>query len=290
MVGKDNMIVVNDGEPGAGVTLGEAGIRVDRGNTVDVLMVFDESIQWNRNDNTIQQGAFTFKDTNGNYIGLQTGTIDTAGADLFLINEGNGVITVSGTNNYERNVFSYVQDPPGSGTYVNTGTPVDDDIIPNTKAMTDYVAFVLANTFQSGISDGPLTTTFVETKDFESTGLPSLINFGVDGSVVAQFYGDRLELGDIRISGSEIITTNTGQDLEIGAPGTGAVKINDVLEIHNTPNAYDPALQPVVSTDGIRLYASTANYGKTGLYYVNNENIRDEIISTNRSLLFSMIF
>jgi hypothetical protein len=39
---KDNLIEVNSGEVGSGVTAGTAGIRVDRGDANDYLMVFDE--------------------------------------------------------------------------------------------------------------------------------------------------------------------------------------------------------------------------------------------------------
>ena len=38
---KDNIIQVNSGEQGAGVTLGTAGIQVDRGSLVDTQIVFD---------------------------------------------------------------------------------------------------------------------------------------------------------------------------------------------------------------------------------------------------------
>ena len=40
---KDNQIVINDGEAGAGVTSGKAGIRVDRGTATDYEFVFDET-------------------------------------------------------------------------------------------------------------------------------------------------------------------------------------------------------------------------------------------------------
>ena len=40
---KDNIIVLNDGEVGTGVTSGQAGIRVDRGEATDYLFVFDEA-------------------------------------------------------------------------------------------------------------------------------------------------------------------------------------------------------------------------------------------------------
>ena len=40
---KDNIILVNSGEPGSGVTAGKAGIQVDRGDLADYQIVFDET-------------------------------------------------------------------------------------------------------------------------------------------------------------------------------------------------------------------------------------------------------
>lgn len=41
----DNLIVLNSGETGAGVTLGNAGIQVDRGSVSDVQLVYNETWQ-----------------------------------------------------------------------------------------------------------------------------------------------------------------------------------------------------------------------------------------------------
>ena len=47
----DNEIIINSGEAGAGVTLGRAGLRVDRGSLTDYLILFDET------DDNFQIGA-----------------------------------------------------------------------------------------------------------------------------------------------------------------------------------------------------------------------------------------
>jgi len=41
---EDNVMLLNYGEAGAGVTAGTAGIRIDRGSSTDYLMIFNESI------------------------------------------------------------------------------------------------------------------------------------------------------------------------------------------------------------------------------------------------------
>ena len=43
---KDNIIVVNEGEAGVGVTLNESGLRIDRGSLPDTFMVFDEDLTY----------------------------------------------------------------------------------------------------------------------------------------------------------------------------------------------------------------------------------------------------
>jgi len=40
---KDNVMLLNKGQVGAGVSAGQAGIRIDRGDLADALMIFDES-------------------------------------------------------------------------------------------------------------------------------------------------------------------------------------------------------------------------------------------------------
>ena len=39
----DNIIIINYGEPGSGVTSGSAGIQVDRGSLADYVFLFDET-------------------------------------------------------------------------------------------------------------------------------------------------------------------------------------------------------------------------------------------------------
>jgi hypothetical protein len=42
---KDNILLINSGQVGTGVSAGQAGLRVDRGDAMDYLMVFEESDQ-----------------------------------------------------------------------------------------------------------------------------------------------------------------------------------------------------------------------------------------------------
>ena len=285
---KDNIIVLNEGEQGNGVTLGEAGLRIERGNFDDMLWVFDETVQFNDPiSQTIRSGAWTAKNVStGATVGLKVNSISTAGGDLYLINSGTGVISVSGTTDYERQIFNYDPILGILGTLVNN----EDDTIPNTRAVVDYVNFTLQNVFQPSIGDGNVNPTTVITSSIENTGVESFIDFRVDDTRVAQFFNNRLELNDIRIEGSTIQTTNSNTDLEISVPGTGAVVIRDILEIPSTPHLEDPLLEPTAPISGNKIYMKDPNYGDSGIYYVNSATGRDELISTNRSIVYSMIF
>ena len=269
---KDNIIQVNAGEQGAGVTLGTAGIQVDRGSLVDTQIVFDESVTWNDPvTNTVKTGGFKLRDTNGSNIGLEVRSIATGGGDLFLINTGTGVISVSGTNQYENQI-------------------TDDDDIPNKKYVDVQIAAQVAAADFQKIRDGSSSFTQVVVADFETTSNPSVAAITVDGNNHVNFYDNRSELHDLRITGSKIETTVSSADLVLSAPGTGSVVIDDQLQILTTPSPDDAGVDPAQPTDGLKIYAKSQGVGKTGLYYVNSNNVRDELISKNRSLLLSMIF
>ena len=87
-----------------------------------------------------------------------------------------------------------------------------------------------------------------------------------------------------------IETTTSNQDLILSAPGTGNVVINDTLELNSVPGIDDAVLEPDFPEDGARIYITSAGYGGTGLFSANAEQTRDELISNNRSLVYSMVF
>jgi hypothetical protein len=66
--------------------------------------------------------------------------------------------------------------------------------------------------------------------------------------------------------------------------GAGEIVARDLFSIENTTGT------PTFATDRLKLYVTTEDTGGTGLFFVNSTNTRDEIISNNRSLLYSMLF
>jgi hypothetical protein len=106
----DPIIQINTAETGAGVTNNLAGIQIDRGTELDVSILFDESVaSKNPNTGALQQGTFVFRDLDLNLKAIQTNSINTDGGNLALISDGIGIVTVTGTTNYEEQVLDYEQ-------------------------------------------------------------------------------------------------------------------------------------------------------------------------------------
>jgi len=252
---EDNIIVLNANEQGAGITLDEAGLKIDRGSLDAVFLLFDEAI-----------GEFVLKYNASTLVGLRTNRISTGGGNLTLIGSGTGVISVAGTNNYEESVEL-------------------DDHIPNKKYVDDAIFNNSQIVNSPIIGDGAFPSqSSVEVKDEENnTGEPSVINFSIDGDVVSQLYVDRWELHDIKIEGNTIETITTGNDLVLQGAGTGSVRIDDSLHINGSSIALEPST-------GAELYVLDQSTGNTGIYFVNQNGNRDELVSKNRALLFSMLF
>ena len=307
MVVKDNLIVINDGELGVGITgafnSGVAGLQIIRGTLDDAQFIFDENVDhFDPVSSTTESGTFVFKTIGPDrLIGIRTNSIDTDGLDLGLINRGSGTITVTGTDEYHENVLDYADwdIPAGSRAFWDTPshTPTgpivltsDPDAIPSTQAMADYVQSQLAFFSDNEIAEGD---TLVHTYDDSISGGLSRIVFQVNGVEKGQFNDNGLNVNNVRILSNTITNTNAGQDLVLTATNSN-VKVSGYLNLSDQVSA--PS-----STSGVnKLYSkATTGPGDTGLYFVNTrsgENFAvagassEELVSKKRALLFSIIF
>jgi len=283
----DNIITLNEGQTGAGISaaLGyQAGIGIDRGSLSEARFVFDESAPFNTGGSS-GTGAFVFENAAGQKLPVNFNSLNAEGP--LYISTPNSAINVAGTVDYEENVFNYsggVITDPGSGIVV-----LNDDFIPNAKGVVDYVDYALENNLQDAIEEGD---TRVAAEDFDETAVESRVKVTVDGIVSAEFFTNRFVLSELQILGNEISTNDavSNQDLVLSANGTGTVKIKDVFELTETPNDDDASLDPSAPAEGVRIYSKTEDTGGSGVYFVNKSNTSDELISRNRSLVFSMLF
>lgn len=278
----DNIIVINDGEGGAGVTLGQAGIQIDRGSSPDAIFVFNESVSHiSATTGSPVSGTFELKNQSGTQLGLKTNSIMTAGTNLMLIGSGSGVISVQGTSNYEQNVLNY------SNPLL---PPLNDDYVPNMKAVVDYVAASFVGILQPGIADAD-TSVYAKDQSNLNSPLPSVIEFKVDNTLIAEMNSSGLEVGSVVLSG-DTISNNSINNLELTS-NTGEIDVDAVLTLLDQTD-------PSPTAGACKLYTKAAvGSGNTGIYYVNTKvdydgstviNLNDELVSKSRALLFSMIF
>jgi hypothetical protein len=291
---EDNIITLNFGETGSGVSLTYSGIEIDRGSLNNASFIFDESTgSWRILYGSVETG-YTTNDTR-----LQVSRIitdpDTDDGDLTLIGFGGGVVKVTGTTNYRSEIANRVAED------IANGTSLADDILIN-KA---YVDFAIGNNPTPQIRAGD-TRVIIADKDL-SPNIPdtlgslasytditgytifsgeSAISVLVDGLLTAQFFSNRTEIGDLEITGTEITTKEnvTNVNVNIRTQGTGKLSTNYALELEEINT-----IPGVVSGSNV-LWASTDGGGGTGLFFNNSSAGSGEFISKGRALVFSMLF
>lgn len=222
---KDNIVLLNSGELGDGVSRngGLSGIQIDRGPNHTPPGGFSRAqlLWWEGNgvddaswedpvSGLTNYGLWVFSTVVGGINGIRTTAIDTMGNNLNLINSGTGVISVTGTNNYESNI-------------------VDDDDIPNKKYVDDLINASNATGFTLSAAGQFLYRGATET-------LP--LNIGTAGQILTVDNGlpswksDYFN-GSIRISDNLIIGNNIGENIVITPGDGGGLFINGNLDILN---------------------------------------------------------
>lgn len=270
---KDNVITVNDGETGAGVTLRYAGLQVDRGTETDVSILYDDTLgTWFLAAGTADTGSFNYANSKLKVTQIITDE-DTDDGDLTLLGTGTGVVKVFGTTTYEEQV-------------------THDDDIPNKKYVDDAIQNnptfqVVSNNSRVIVSDkdtsGSLAYLISQT-GFSSFG-ESAVSVIIDGRLSTQFYPNRVEIFDLEINGNEITTKNyiTNGDIRLRTQGTGKVTTNYALQLDNI------GVTPAYVAGASLIYSATPSIGTTGVFVANSVK-SGELISKNKALVFSMIF
>lgn len=288
---EDNIITLNFGETGAGVTLQYSGIEIERGSLSNTRFAWDEfDDTWNL---TIAGGY------SGSQLRLQKILTDSAtdSGDLTLIGVGTGVVKVGNrASGYE--------------TFVT-----DDDDLPNKKYVDD--AIQLNPTFQivrndtrvvSLDVDDQLDPLFFPIGPFANQPPTSQVAVIVDNVVKAQFFADEVLIEGLTIfredanpndtnpfgplvprsNATVIQTRDSSANIKLETNATGKVEITYALQLDLVSTA-DP--DPVANT--VLIWNKSASGGNTGLYHstlVNGSAVQEELINKKRALLFSMIF
>jgi len=244
-----------------------AGIEINRGSNPSyppARIVFDEAITWfDSQTGTNKSGAFSISaDNNNNFmIGLRTNAIITKDNADLVFSVGTGTLSVRGS----------------VGNYEDRCTDPDD--IPNVQFVDDFVVSYFETTPPEFIKVGDSVLQIYD----DSVDAETLLQLRLNNESAAEWRPGSFEVQNIRIAGNEISTTTSNQDLIISCDGTGSVVVNDVLKLTISSD-------PTYETDGIKVYAKTQAYGGSGIFFVNKENKRDELISKSKAIAYSMIF
>ena len=293
----DNIVKLNQGEVGPGVSLVYSGIEVERGNTSastpqnNASFLYDESTDSWILAHGAAPGPFNFDASSLRLKQILTNSTTDSG-DLTLIGTGTGVIKVFGTTAYELQV-------------------THDDDIPNKKFVDDAIQNnptfqIIAPQSQDTkvvIADKEITPNvagqagslayFTATTSYNTFG-ESAVSIIVDNSLIGQFYSNRLEIGDLEIGGgldrNEISSRAgiTNENIFIRTQGTGKLHTNYAMQFEKIGTT------PSYVSDNVLLYAAGLGAGTTGIYFVNDstDTVKQtgELISKNKALVFSMLF
>jgi hypothetical protein len=173
--------------------------------------------------------------------------------------------------------FSFTYSNPGLSVatkpvngIVKPNPIIDDDIIPNIRAVSDLAYNALTAYSSNQISEAD---TKVQVFDVDISGGGSQITFDVDGGERAVINNSGLTVDRIRIRGDNILNISNDNIL-----------FDSVLNIPNRIST------PSTPTGYVKIYSKNApGTGDTGLFFVNTEGTNDELISKTRALLFSLI-
>ena len=299
----DKTITINNGDPGgdAGITDVSdgngraAGIIIDRGpDAFDAKFFYDEDLKTIRNGaEPANEGAFIFKLASGDLSGIHTTSIiPELDQDLYLIGAGTGLVNVTGTADYEQQIWPYTdpggdEDPyitPDPSQTNGLSVPTNDDALVNIKGLLDYVNGYFTYNFQDKITTGTLSPTTVQVYDTESGGGTSRAEILINEITIATFFESRVEFEDLRFDDNIVTTSGINSDIILKGSGTGRVQIDGWL---NFTEEVTPASPP---SAGSTLYSKTLGDGGTGLYFINADGTEDELVSRNKALLYSIIF
>jgi len=294
---EDNIISLNTGEVGPGVTLTYSGIEIERGNTSSITpqnnasFLYDESTDSWILAHGSAPGPFNFDASSLRLKQILTNATTDSG-DLTLIGTGTGVIKVIGTDNYEVQVThdddipnkKFVDDAILNNPTFQIVAPqsqdtkvviADKEITPNTSGTAGSLAYFTATTTHSTYGE-------------------SAVSIIVDNALVGQFYANRFETGDLEIGGgpdrNEITSraSITNENIYIRTQGTGKLQTNYAMQFEKIGTV------PSYVSDNVLLYAAAPGIGTSGVYFVNDsaEVVKQngELISKNKALVFSMLF
>lgn len=289
----DNIIVLNKGESGAGISVltKKAGIQIDRGSLQPASILYDETTDtWEFSEANIldQPTAFNYTNSSIRVRNIRTG-VDQP--NLTLIGENStGVVNVYGTftggvtrpTAYE----SRVTDPDDIPNKAYVDNSIRDN--PTFQIVDDNTRVIVTDKDVTG------SLAYITAQTGYTTNSESAVSVIVDTNLISQFYDDKVLIGESGIQGIEIIptlgepeiTTATGltdTNIYVKTVGTGKLRTNRGIQLDEHTDTLLNSANTVV------IYSNAPSIGKSGVF-VSNDVTNDELITKNKALLLSMIF
>jgi hypothetical protein len=215
--------------------------------------------------NSITYGAFRVQDGDGDLVGIYTNSISTYNnQNLNLLSTGTGIVTVTGTANYEQQVFHYNNNVIDLS---RINTPKDPDALINAQVMMDYVnAYNFTNT-EDRISATNDPTTYVAT--FNDTS--KRVTIVIDDTQVAEFTSSSSQINNILISDTTISAIGLNTDLILNTDTGGNVNVSN--------NRITNVASPIDTGDAVNLayindvISSIGNFGDVDLTTIENGSV-----------------
>lgn len=279
---EDNIILLNNGETGIGITEGTSGLEIDRGALSNAQFVFDENVShYDPLVETDVDGTFVFKTKDDVLSGIQLNSITTLGTTdlVFDMRNTSNILAVknSDASTYANRL----------GVVLATVAPTaEDNYIPNKKFILGYTA---SGSVTPGVADvdkiytGHGIPTTIDSEVLTST---SSVQFLIRSNGLlnqrAVITASGLSVDDVNLFG-HTITSSGAYNLVLTA-NTNEVEVNAVL------NLDDQAGTPSATGGKTKVFSKAiVGPGKSGLFFANNTTA-DELVAKNRALLFSMLF
>lgn len=304
---KDNVIILNFGEEGPGVTVGDgySGIQIDRGFDETSSRIPVPSFLWNDNLDSWQLALGTPDNPAATPSGFDWTSsklklkeiltdADTDSGDLTLIGSGLGVVKVIGTttggvgrpNAYETRVTD--PDDIPNKAYVDNAiqlNPTFQILRDDTRVVAFDINQPLAPSFfappvgpYSGMPLESEIAVIVNSRRIaafrqnfiEFTGLTFFVEQPGAGDIAANIPGNPPTLGGYENQGAVVIQAdNTNTNLRLETNGTGKVVITYAQSFEHH------GLVPSQVNNSSIIYGATPGAGTTGLRFVNTRASRE---------------
>lgn len=296
---KDNILVLNNGEPGTsgisahtvdGVTSRTSGIQIDRGHissqVTTASFLFNEEVpHYNTVSTNYDNGTFTLSTKSNTTSSLAS--LQLSGIEVTSISSNN-VVGIQFNLHNSNTYLSLVNSTYNTSTYEDrliAGNSDPNHATNNALTTKKYVnAYVSSGVVTAGMADVDKiykSVSGVEKSKILATS-NSELKFSIDTNQRAIIDSTGLSVDTLNLFGTTL--KNTGANPLILTSDVNLVELNAVMALDDQVSA------PAITSGKTKIYSSaTAGPGNSGLFFRNNIT-SDELVAKNRALLFSMLF